>query len=175
MNIINEFKNEIHKSFVYVINNKYISVQLIIIGLFYYILIDKIGLSYDKNIKYPKLTHDIHNYLLLCGIKTENKNVQSLIKNIRGKNYNPVWDETTNKSYAKSCITTNWNLFHFFSHIIITFLYPQVYPLLLLTTTLFEIYEYIEYDCHDYTDIIYNVVGIYIGLKLNKCIFFNTY
>ena len=63
---------------------------------------------------------------------------------------------------------TRWQCVHLFGHFVLGFLFPMFAGELLLATTLFEVYEYVSCNCHDVTDLVYNVVGTYLGVALRR-------
>lgn len=103
-----------------------------------------------------------------CVYKTNVLSLQSYSLWSKSSEYLPLESKETNDEYRKTCFVTRWHMLHFVLHIIVAFVYPKFVVELIMTSTLFEIYEYFSCNCHDITDIFYNVTGALIGYYLRK-------
>jgi len=93
---------------------------------------------------------------------------QSNTKLIRGKNYYICDITPEDMKILETCLLTKWNLIHVCFHTIITFLFPEYCYAFFLFGIFYEWYEYIAYQCEDLLDIIYNTIGIFLGLCLRN-------
>ena len=91
---------------------------------------------------------------------TYNSDITDFITKNRGINYN-------NSIYLKDCILTNWHLSHLLLYIFIGFFCPNLFLLSFSIGVTWEILEYFI-GHHDFTDIIFNTIGFFIGYLLNK-------
>lgn len=149
--------------------NRWNYIQLAIIAISIEIFLNVIGFQYDRTANNPlwlKRMHEImHHY---CSIRTENEFLQWISQFVKGTNYITVFSPDENREYAKNCVVTPWNMFHFSSHFILAFFYPSCWISIFLVSFTYEIYEYIRFRCHDISDIFYNVMGILLGLWSRK-------
>jgi len=88
----------------------------------------------------------------------------------RGKKYIIEKIDPVTKSKLDKCSFTFWNLSHFFMYAIVTTICPELALYFLGIGVLFEIYEYVVYDCYDVMDIFANTLGVGVGLPLSKFI-----
>ena len=78
----------------------------------------------------------------------------------RGNNY-------TLKHYNHyDCIFTIWELSHILFYIFIGYYYNIYYVLGI--GTIFELYEYHMYNCENYLDIMYDMIGGFVGIGLRN-------
>lgn len=110
----------------------------------------------------------LNNFVAKCFYETKNPQLQKISKQLKGSQYLYGESSEINDRYRSSCLVSRWNIIHLVSHIVITFFYPKFWHLIFLTSFIYEFYEYYKFKCHDYSDIVYNVTGIFIGLKLRK-------
>lgn len=82
----------------------------------------------------------------------------------RGKQYFSM--VTDREQDVKGCLVTTWNLIHLVSHFILGMLYPCCWFGILFVTTIFEMFECWFVDCHDLSDLFYNVFGMTLGVYL---------
>lgn len=151
----------------YFITNKKHIIQLIIIGIIIHAIIIEIFINNEYNDK-KSIKKKINTYISGCVYKVKNPKLQEISLKLKGEKY--LFGELNgeNIKYRKECLISRWNITHLIGHIIITFFYPKLWPLIFIGTFMYEIIEYKYFKCHDYSDILYNSVGIYIGYKLNQ-------
>lgn len=107
-----------------------------------------------------------------CGIPTRgNPVLVNYSVKTKSKDYISHTDREQNDRYIKSCLMTGWHVVHFLGHLIGAFLFPMFWIHLLLGTTAFEVYEYFSCNCHDFSDIVYNITGVAIGYFLRMLLF----
>jgi hypothetical protein len=64
-------------------------------------------------------------------------------------------------------LVSTWNLIHFFGWMIAAFICPKLYISFIFVGIWWEFFEtFKEVDCYDYSDVLYNIIGLTIGLKL---------
>ena len=81
---------------------------------------------------------------------------------LRGDNY------SLNSGKESDVLITGWNISHLFLYIIGGFLCPKLTVLWLIMGVWWEFLEtFKEVDCHDYSDMFYNIAGLYIGVFLH--------
>ena len=89
---------------------------------------------------------------------------------IRGDNY------LINKGKDSDVLITGWNISHLLLYMIVGFLCPKLTILWLFIGILWEFLEtFKEVDCYDYTDMFYNITGLYIGIFLHHKYFNKMY
>ena len=123
--------------------------------------------DYDGNTAYDS-TKTIQQNLNTCAISTNNPTLKKFSKAIKGNNYRIDHSGKTDVNFLETCIVTTCNIAHLTFYIVLALLAPDLWPELLVICVGYEVFEYIKYDCHDYTDPIYNAIGIYIGYNLRR-------
>jgi hypothetical protein len=128
--------------------------------------------AFDYDIKKESSYSDFRKYIYKimndCSIKTKNKNLQNFSYFVKGQKYVIQNSNDENEVFRSECITTTWNVFHFFSHFILVFIFPYFYREIFAISFLYEIYEYFAFKCHDLSDVIYNIMGLFLGYQLRK-------
>ena len=109
----------------------------------------------------PK-TDSLQNFHKQCIISN------SRYKIVRGNNYYINDTTSEDKKMLEYCLCTQWNLLHILLFIFLTIIYPKYIILFWICGVLFEVFEYLFFECHDYLDIFYNTLGILIGLSFIK-------
>lgn len=66
--------------------------------------------------------------------------------------------------------TTYWQIAHFLTRVILGFVAPNYWPILILIDVDWEVLEWTVWQNHDWADIAYNIIGIIIGIGLNKIV-----
>uniref|UniRef100_A0A6C0JUX7 VanZ-like domain-containing protein n=1 Tax=viral metagenome TaxID=1070528 RepID=A0A6C0JUX7_9ZZZZ len=107
----------------------------------------------------PKI-YKLGKFHKTCIISNDNIDVKT-----RGYNY---FINDPNNSILNQCLVTQWNLIHVILFTFLTTFYPHYYIHFFIGGVLFEIFEYMFYDCEDYLDPIYNGIGIFLGLQISK-------
>ena len=120
----------------------------------------------EKN--YSNLRREVNRIINGCFIRVKDRFLQKISNFVKGENYVPLNSPSEKLKFRTECIISIWNMFHFFSHAFFTFLFPYFYREIFLGSFLYEIYEYFAFKCHDISDVIYNVMGIFLGYKLRK-------
>lgn len=153
-------------------NNFTAYVQLLIITIFILIFVEIVAFRYNPYDNSNTFKNPILDATVLkmnsCNVKTDNSSLQDVSEFLKGEKYITAYSDKENKKYRRECIISNWNLFHFCSHLTLAFLFPQCWITILLVSGLYEIYEYIVFQAHDYGDILYNVSGIIVGLIIRS-------
>ena len=106
--------------------------------------------------KYNKFIRDKINGCLI----TYNSDITDFITKNRGFEYN-------DSIYLKDCIVTHWHLSHLLLYVFIGFFCPNLFLLSFSIGVSWEILEYFVQQ-NDFTDIIFNTIGFFIGYILNK-------
>ena len=150
----------------HIIKYKYDYIILIIIGAIIAYFVQVVIFDYKHEDPHWPITRKVHSFIQDCTYKSDNKYLQAISEFTKGKNYIMQFDDETNKIYRKECIVTNWNSFHFLSHFILVLIFPHCYLAIFLASFLYEIYEYVAYDCHDIADVFYNIFGIILALTI---------
>ena len=86
--------------------------------------------------------------------------------NARGKNYfisTPLHEQKN----IKKCILTFWGFTHFLFYLVLSYLFPAFYMDFIIIGILFEVYEYYQFICHDFNDLLLNLLGIFVGCNLS--------
>jgi hypothetical protein len=145
-------------------------ILFILVGLSMEAFIRYTGFSYDvkKEESYSNLRRKLYKKVNGCFFKSDNQFLQKFSHFVKGEKYFVQMSLEENTKFRKECITTNWNITHFLSHLVVVFLFPHFYREIFVVTFLYEIYEYYGYKCHDISDIAYNVSGLLLGYKLRK-------
>ena len=63
----------------------------------------------------------------------------------------------------KNCLITFWNLGHFFMYTLIGYFCPNLFWSSLIFGIIWEYIEYMKWECEDYLDIVYNILGFFLG------------
>ena len=108
-----------------------------------------------------------YGYETSCIIKTENDELKELINNTRSDNYYPLL-----KNQSDNCLMTEWSLSHVLAFMIVAFMVPTQWVVILLSGILWEIYEYFI-DISDGLDIMWNSLGICIGVSMRYLVYDN--
>ena len=101
----------------------------------------------------------IYNRITYCIIKSNNY-LNMLTKSTRGKNY---W--LTNND--NNCFITTWHIYHLVQYIFLGYFFPSYYVELICIGILFEFFEKYFFECDDIIDIVFNIIGLNIGLFLH--------
>jgi len=140
----------------------------------------------DRFVRYASLSYNIKEeknysnfrkniFKIISGsfITTTNPFLHQISHFVKGENYLVQFSKEKITKYRKECIVTCWNFFHFIAHFVAVFMFPYFFREIFLLSFLYEIYEYIVFKCHDLSDIVYNIMGIYLGYNSRK--FIDTY
>ena len=68
----------------------------------------------------------------------------------------------------KPCIFNGWNLSHILLFMTLTLFFPEYYAILFVAGFIWECTEYL-YGANNWLDILWNSIGITIGLTINHC------
>lgn len=149
---------------------KYEYIKLVCIGILIDLYVRYSAFDYDvsKENSYSDFRKYVFKITNGCFKKTNSKYLQELSDFVKGENYVVQYTKEENKAFKRKCITTTWNLIHFLSHLVITFFFPYFYIEIFIGSFVYEIYEYVWYKCHDLTDVLYNITGIFCGYNLRK-------
>ena len=98
----------------------------------------------------------------LCIYKCTTNDCIKYIIRARGEKYF-ISTPPYKQKEIKKCILTFWGVTHFILYFILSFLFPSFYIEFFILGIIFEIYEYYEFSCHDYNDLILNTLGILLG------------
>jgi hypothetical protein len=145
-------------------------ILFILVGLSMNAFISYTGLSYDKSKEdsYSPLRRKLNKMTSGCFLRSDNPILQKLSHFVKGEKYIVQMSDEENLKFREECIITIWNMLHFISHLGVVFFFPYFYREIFAVSFLFEIYEYYVFKCHDISDIIYNVAGLYLGYKLRQ-------
>ena len=94
-----------------------------------------------------------------CFVSTDNID----FSRTRGENYYIDIMDPEKKNQIKSCAVTFWSFSHIVLYMLLGMFSPDLFTETLLVGILFELYELVEYDCHDILDVGFNTAGFYIG------------
>lgn len=83
---------------------------------------------------------------------------------LRGSNYFLGGDI----KYKKYCILTSWSLLHVVLYFLFGWFFPSMFWETLLMGIMFELVEWLTYDCHDLLDIGWNTLGFVMGSSLKS-------
>jgi hypothetical protein len=149
---------------------KFEYIKLICIGILVDLYVRYSAFSYDvsKESSYSDFRKNVFKITNGCFKKTNNEIFKNISDFVKGENYVVQYSKEKNKQFKRSCITTTWNFIHFLLHLVITFFFPFFYIEIFMGSFIYEIYEYFWYKCHDLTDVLYNITGIFCGYKLKK-------
>ena len=125
-------------------------------------------IKYDYTRKPDSLLSKFAKWTWGCVYRTDNPLLQSYSLWSKSSEYLPLESKEINDEYRKTCFITRWHMLHFVLHIVVAFVYPKFVIELIMTSTIFEIYEYFSCNCHDVTDIFFNVTGAMRGFYLRK-------
>jgi Na+/glutamate symporter len=103
-------------------------------------------------------TDQIHTCIIGC---PDNKILKIITYDINGKN--------KRERMKKPCIFNGWNLLHVLAHLVLTIMFPEYVILLFSGGIIWELME-IYYEVENYLDIIWNLIGIILGLIILKII-----
>ena len=145
-------------------------IQGIFICIILEIFIRYSAFNYDKKNEknYSNFRRGLFKLINGCSLKTKNPFFQKISNLVKGEKYVIQNSIEENKVFRNECVVTTWNFFHFLSHFFLTFFYPFFYPEIFAISFLYEIYEYFSFKCHDLSDVMYNVIGIFGGYPLRK-------
>ena len=101
----------------------------------------------------------IYNKITHCVIKS-NKCLNNITKNTRGKKY---WLTNNNNN----CFITTWHIYHLVQYFFLGFFFPSYHLELVGIGIIFELLEKYFFECDDLMDIIFNIVGLYMGVYAN--------
>ena len=73
------------------------------------------------------------------------------------------------KDMKKPCIFNGWNLSHILLFMTLTLFFPEYYAILFVSGFIWECTEYL-YGVNNWLDIVWNSIGITIGLTINRYI-----
>ena len=93
------------------------------------------------------------------------------IRTLRGTNYYCENNENiqTNENIVddtRSCLGTVWNILHVAFYAIFGFLVPKLFWQLFTMSIVFELIEYVYSQCQCPLDLVYNFIGLCIGVSL---------
>ncbi len=101
-----------------------------------------------------------------CYISCEHPFCKLLLK-FRGDNYFLTFAEGQEKRINK-CMLSLWGVLHVILFAIIGYFVPNVFWEIVIISILYELAEYLLYNCHDALDILLNVAGYLIGVYLQQ-------
>ena len=101
-------------------------------------------------------TPEMHKCLIKC---PKNKICKIISYDINGKK--------KKENMKKPCILNGWNLSHLLSFMLLTIIFPEYSMLLFLGGITWELLE-ILWEVENYLDIIWNSIGICLGLLIVK-------
>lgn len=96
-----------------------------------------------------------------CYISCEHSFCQLLLK-FRGKDYFLTFNEQT-ELRVKTCVLSLWGVLHFVLFMMIGYFVSNVLWEVVGVSILYELAEYLLYNCHDALDIVLNVSGYLVG------------
>jgi hypothetical protein len=140
--------------------NKYdrlITVYIILIISFIYCIVVPAEYVHDSINQFQKKCY--------CDCKTD---VCKYISSKRGDDYYIGYTEKEDIIRNKSCFLTHWNITHLLFYMLLSYIAPFYIFELFIIGISFELFEYKYYDCHDYWDIVNNVIGLAIGSSLSN-------
>ena len=166
--IVNKVQGIHHIVFRHIKENKSSYIQLAIIRIIIEILLLKIFFAYDPNVQHTPWITNVHMLLSGCVFKVEHPLLQKFSYACKGTKYLPDTTEEVCIQYRRECLVTSWNMLHFVSHFLLALIYPKCWVAIFTASGLYEIYEYFVHRCHDFTDPLYNAVGIALALGIRK-------
>ena len=102
-----------------------------------------------------------------CVVPCKDDICKNLMKQ-RGKKYFiGVTDEEDVKNMS-NCFITFWGFTHLIFYVIVGIFLPNLVIETIIIGVLFEVFEYIKFDCHDPLDVILNITGFFIGKYISK-------
>jgi hypothetical protein len=110
----------------------------------------------------------MNDFLWGCACETDNPVLHSLGDMTKGSKYFFIRGKEYNDIYRKKCLITNYHIAHFLMYMVFGFLFPNIIPELIVVSSLFEVFEYYYCNCEDIMDIVYNVVGLYVGKYIRE-------
>ena len=145
-------------------------ILFIIAGLIVNTFINYSGLTYEvsKEHTYSPFRRYLYKKVNSCFMRSDNPIFQELSHFVKGEKYIVQLSHEENIKFRKECIITTWNMLHFSAHLVMVFLFPLFYREIFTVSFLFEIYEYYVFQCHDLSDILYNIAGLYLGYQLRQ-------
>lgn len=117
---------------------------------------------YLTTTKYSDIVNKAYNY---CFIQCKNEWCKYLLK-FRGKDYFLTFNGVKQGERVKNCLLSLWGILHFVLFAIIGFFVPNVFYEVILISVVYELLEYVLYDCHDALDIVLNIGGYLFGAFL---------
>lgn len=110
-----------------------------------------------------KMPNFVKNIQYKCYAKCESKTCRDITKRLRDKDYWLEPDGAT-KINPEECALISYELSHILFHVWIGYDYGLCTSAVL--SSLFEVYEHYFYNCGSYLDLIWNMLGAFIGLAL---------
>ena len=115
-----------------------------------------------ENINDKTILGRLNKLHVSCIVPTNNKNIHKLINKCRGKGYFISKNKKLNDEIRK-CLLTFWGLTHILLFFIVGFFCPDLIIPAIFIGIMFEVYEYIKFNCEDYLDFIWNTFGLLSG------------
>ena len=150
-----------------VFNYKYQYLTILCIYALAYLSLSHVFFHYEKHNAYESTT-TVQRNLNTCAISTYHPKLRKFSKAVKGNNYRIDSSGETDNEFLETCIVTTCNIVHLIFYLVLALLAPDLWPELLAVSIGFEVFEYIKYDCHDYTDPIHNAIGVYLGYNLRR-------
>lgn len=98
------------------------------------------------------------------GIKT----LENYSLHTKSDTYFPAASEEENRAFVKGCFMSRFQFIHLVGHFLMALVFPHFIGTIWITTALFELYEYVGYRCHDVTDLLYNTIGLALGVAVGN-------
>ena len=152
----------------HIIQCRYEYVYLLGICIISLIFLNVVSFNYDAKEKHLPVIDLLHDKLNTCSIYVKSTLFKKYGPMLRGDNYVVDMPSEENKQFIETCMITTYNIVHYVYYLIVTMICPRLWIELLVICVGFEVYEYYRWNCHDYTDILYNVLGIISGLLIRK-------
>ena len=110
-----------------------------------------------------RLPKKIKDYQYHCFAKCETKTCQDITKRLRDKDY---WldPDGVKKTDPIKCGMTTYELTHVLFHVWIGYEYGLCVSA--VTSSSFEVFEHLFYNCGSYLDLVWNMLGALIGVSL---------
>jgi len=120
-------------------------------------------MTYLTTTRFASYINKAYSY---CYISCEHPICKFLLK-LRGDDYFLTFAEGQEKR-IKSCMLSLWGVLHFILFAIIGFFIPNVFWEVVIVSILYELAEYLLYNCHDALDILLNIAGYLTGVYLQR-------
>jgi len=113
-----------------------------------------------------KYSSFIKNAYTNCYINCKNPFCKYILQ-FRGDDYFLTFGDEK-ETRVKTCLLSLWGVLHFILFTIIGLFVPNVFFEVVIVSILYELIEYLLYNCHDALDILLNISGYLLGTYLKS-------